>query len=171
MAAPAAVAVGGGGLLFAHTGSGSRGVEAADAVRVRPTATAPHHAYTQVAIFLCMKNAPFPNCAAPATEADKRHILDTLDGLPQVSDVHFETRNEAYRNFRHQETTGDIAEKAAPEDMPESYRVRVTPGGDPAEIVRRTEHLPGVSNVVLSECVPSDRKDREDCRILQRERP
>ncbi|MFF3671105.1 permease-like cell division protein FtsX [Microtetraspora malaysiensis] len=115
----------------------------------------------EVAVFLCNKNDAFPVCKKrAATEDDRRRIRQVLESMPEVGWIQFESRAEAYKNFRA--TNSDnllLVQVVKPSDLPESFRVKVLPGADRKAVLRAVEHLPGVSNVVDTECI----RDKAKC--------
>lgn len=80
----------------------------------------------EVSIFLCTKNSQVASCSGPVTEAEKAQIEADLNGMkPLVEQVYFETSQEAYDRFREQFKGSPIADTVTPEDLGESFRVKL----------------------------------------------
>ncbi|MGI5493342.1 permease-like cell division protein FtsX [Microtetraspora malaysiensis] len=115
---------------------------------------------TEIAVFLCKKNDPYPVCQKrAATKDDRQRIPQVLMLLPGVEYAKFESQAEAYQKFRasdprpNEELTQELLDALRQEDMPESVRVKMKPGVDHKMVVGVAQHLPGVSNVVDSACI------------------
>lgn len=76
-----------------------------------------------------------------------------MEARPDVAGVEFEDRRTAYENYRGQEPNALLREEVRVGDLPESFRVRLTPDADHAAVARAASRLPGVSNVVDEVCV------------------
>ncbi|MEN3584750.1 MULTISPECIES: permease-like cell division protein FtsX [unclassified Streptomyces] len=82
-----------------------------------------------VSIYLCNKSDAVsdPNCAKGAvTEDQKQRIQADLKEMSVVDTVTFETREEAYRHYREQSQDSPLASSLTPDQMPESYRIKLT---------------------------------------------
>jgi cell division transport system permease protein len=83
----------------------------------------------QVSIFLCGKDSDTtkPSCASgEVTQAQKDAILAELQGAqlkPYVAQVFYESKQEAYQHLK--ERLKDLADNVTPDQLPESYRVRL----------------------------------------------
>jgi cell division transport system permease protein len=83
----------------------------------------------QVSIFLCGKDSDKtkPTCASgEVTQAQKDQILAELQGAqlePYVAQVFYESKQEAYQHLK--ERLKDLADNVTPDQLPESYRVRL----------------------------------------------
>ena len=78
-----------------------------------------------VALYLCMEDSGAASCANGAvSETQRKDILDDLNKLkPLVADVFYESKTQAYDRFK--ERFREIAENTTPDQMPESYRVKL----------------------------------------------
>lgn len=84
-----------------------------------------------------------------ATDQQKQSIEAAIRALPGVSDVRFETRDEAYLEFKKLfKDSPDLVNSVRPQDMPESFRFRLA---DQASTVDKAKEslssLPGVDKV------------------------
>ena len=83
----------------------------------------------QVSIFLCGKDSDKtkPTCASgEVTQAQKDQILAELQSAqlqPYVAQVFYESKQEAYQHLK--ERLKDLADNVTPDQLPESYRVRL----------------------------------------------
>jgi cell division transport system permease protein len=98
----------------------------------------------QVSVFLCY-NVKTPHCSAPATPGEATAIQNTLRSLPQVQDVFFESHEDAYKRaqvlFRDSPA---LKAQATPENLPESYRVKLKDPSKTDIVVSAVAGMPGV---------------------------
>ncbi|TAK68984.1 MAG: ABC transporter permease [Actinomycetota bacterium] len=82
----------------------------------------------EVSIFLCGPNSDTASCAGGAvTQAQRDEILADLNSLkPLVQDVYYESSQEAFDRFKQQFAGSPLVGNAKPEDLPESYRVKLS---------------------------------------------
>ncbi|MER5378406.1 permease-like cell division protein FtsX [Streptomyces sp. NPDC002132] len=81
-----------------------------------------------VSIFLCNKSdaASDPNCAKGAvTEDQKKRIKSDLDKMPVVDTVTYETQDQAYKHYKEQFGDSPLAASLTPDQMQESYRIKL----------------------------------------------
>lgn len=101
----------------------------------------------EVSLFLCTRNSEVPSCAGEVTAEQRDQIRADLEALPLVQEIYFETAQEAYDRFQEQFKGSPIAESATPEDLGESFRVKLT-DPDQYEIVTSAfSGRPGVERV------------------------
>ncbi|MFH0244130.1 permease-like cell division protein FtsX [Streptomyces sp. HK10] len=82
----------------------------------------------QVSIYLCNENDADsdPNCAKGAVTAQqKRQIKADLDKLGIVETVYHESAEQAYKHYREQFKDSPLADSLTPDQMQESYRVKL----------------------------------------------
>ncbi|WP_267245217.1 permease-like cell division protein FtsX [Streptomyces sp. PR69] len=82
-----------------------------------------------VSIFLCNKNdaATSDKCSKGAVTAEqKKQIEDDLKKMSIVESVHHESAEEAYKHYREQYGDTPIASTITPDQMQESFRVKLT---------------------------------------------
>ncbi|MER5628591.1 permease-like cell division protein FtsX [Streptosporangium sp. NPDC002544] len=107
-----------------------------------------------VSVFLCKQHDPFPKCDHVMTEGERAEIRRTLEARPEVKRVLFEDQQQAWENFRSQNTDKPaLLQAIAVEDMPESFRAWLRPGADPKVVARAMGELPGVSNAIDRHCL------------------
>lgn len=81
-----------------------------------------------VSIFLCNKSdaESDPNCAKGAvTEDQKKQILDDLKKMSVVDKVVYESQDEAYKHYKEQFGNSPLASSLTPDQMQESYRIKL----------------------------------------------
>ncbi|MFE7317521.1 permease-like cell division protein FtsX [Streptomyces sp. NPDC057555] len=103
-----------------------------------------------VSIFFCNKNdaESAANCAkGAATEQQKNDILAELHRLPLVQNVEHETSDQAYKHYKEQFGDTPVAGLVTPDQLPESFRVKLK---DPTKfdvIKSAFSERPGVEQV------------------------
>ncbi|MER6982851.1 permease-like cell division protein FtsX [Streptomyces carpinensis] len=81
-----------------------------------------------VSIFLCNKSDAEndPNCAKGAvTEDQKKAILADLNKMSVVEKVTYESQDEAYKHYKEQFGDSPLASSLTPDQMQESYRIKL----------------------------------------------
>ncbi len=102
----------------------------------------------EVSIFLCTKNSQEASCNGPASEEEKAQLAADLEGMrPLVQDVYFETSEEAFTRFQEQFAGSPIADSATPEDLGESYRVKLSDPDQYSVITSAFSGRPGIERV------------------------
>jgi cell division transport system permease protein len=83
----------------------------------------------QVSLFLCGKTSVASTCSGgEVTQAQKDQVLADLNSpqmAPYVEKVYYESKQEAYERFKQQFKNSVISNNITPNDMPESYRVKL----------------------------------------------
>jgi len=83
----------------------------------------------EVSIFLCGADSgegTAGSCAAGSVTQDQRDAIRTdLDKMPEVQKVYYESKREAYRHFKEQFKNSAIVDNITPDQMPESFRVKL----------------------------------------------
>ena len=107
----------------------------------------------EVSLYLCRDiDDDRPTCADGAvTDAQRAQIQEDLLDLPQVSEVFFESKQDAYERFQEQFASSSLADEVDVDDMQESFRAKlVDPEEDYDVVASAFEGRPGVENVVDS---------------------
>lgn len=81
-----------------------------------------------VSIFLCNKNdkESSANCAkGAATEVQKKEIRSELNQMNIVDSVQFETSEQAYKHYKEQFSDSPLAASLTPDQMQESFRIKL----------------------------------------------
>jgi cell division protein FtsX len=94
-----------------------------------------------------------------ASDADKHAIEAALRDLRPVDGIRFENRQEAWQRFKEEfKDAPDLVQATRPENLPESYRLKVAELHPVCPALQRIRQLPGVDDVVtasLAERTPS----------------
>lgn len=106
----------------------------------------------EVSAFLCAPDQNTPQCAGGEATQEQIDALDTFlhsaEMKRYVEEVYFESKEQAYKNFREYLKDSAWVDTVAPEQMQASYRVKLV---DPREydVVRESiEGRPGVDAVI-----------------------
>jgi cell division transport system permease protein len=104
----------------------------------------------EVWIALCPSRSAEPSCASgEATQAQKNELATQLDTLkPLVKTVYFESKQEAYNHFVEQFKDSAIRDSVKPEQMQESYRVKLSDPKKYDVVASAFEGAPGVEKVI-----------------------
>lgn len=99
----------------------------------------------EVSVFLCTKNSIEESCDGAVTVEQRDAVQEKLEALkPVVAEVFYESPQEAFDRFQEQFAGSPIADSATPEDLGESFRVKMT---DPNQYVVVGEALAGMPGV------------------------
>ncbi|MDN5795220.1 MAG: permease-like cell division protein FtsX [Intrasporangium sp.] len=102
----------------------------------------------QVTVLLCAEKTRYTNCGGePTTDAQRAAVKDELEALrPTVSEIFYESRDEAYARFRQTYKNSSLA-RAGESYFADSYRVNL---GDPSKfdvVASTVKGMPGVADV------------------------
>ncbi|NRQ35152.1 ABC transporter permease [Nonomuraea sp. NN258] len=104
----------------------------------------------EISVFMCGKNATMPSCKGKEISPAQRNALKAhIEGVNGVQEVFYEDQATAYKNF--QDTYGadqGLVKVAKVEDMPESYRVKLTDPENYQPVIQAIQGQPGVSEVI-----------------------
>ena len=80
----------------------------------------------EVSIFLCGPDSEGASCAGGEVTQDQRDSIRTdLDDMPEVERVFYESKREAYALFKEQFKNSAIVDNVTPDQLPESFRVKL----------------------------------------------
>ncbi|MCC5579818.1 MULTISPECIES: permease-like cell division protein FtsX [Microtetraspora] len=104
----------------------------------------------ELSVFLCEKNSPFPACKnkGAITEEQKAALKQTIESLPDVERVDFEDQAKAYENFKDGGNNSILLSVIKPEDLPESFRVKLKDPDKSTAVQDSLKGQAGVSNIV-----------------------
>ncbi|RJL30424.1 permease-like cell division protein FtsX [Bailinhaonella thermotolerans] len=109
-----------------------------------------------ISIYLCKKNDAMPRCKGrgAASEQERNDLKAALEKMPQVEEVKHETSDQAYALFKEQfKNSPTFVEMTKPEDLPESFRVKLRDQKDFKAVQEVAAGRPGVSSVQNQEDV------------------
>jgi cell division transport system permease protein len=102
----------------------------------------------EVSVFLCGTLSESPTCAAGVVSEEQRtSIKADLEGLSVVDSVYYESQTEAFERFKERFKDSAIAQNVTADQLPESFRVKLT---DPTQfdvVVSAFSGRPGVDIV------------------------
>jgi cell division transport system permease protein len=102
----------------------------------------------EISIFLCNDFDTGATCASGAVSDEQKDlILETLETNPEVEEVFFESQDEAYELFRER-FDDSIADNITPEQLQESYRIKLVNPEEFEGVTSAVAGLPGVAQVV-----------------------
>jgi cell division transport system permease protein len=102
----------------------------------------------QISVFMCNEYDKGGNCEdGEVTEEQQEAILGTLESHPEVSQVFFETQEEAYERFAEQ-FDESIAQSITPDQLQKAYRVELNNPERFEGVVTAVGGLAGVHQVV-----------------------
>ena len=80
----------------------------------------------EVSVFLCGPDSDVPSCATGEITPDQRELIRSdLDALPEVEQIYYESKTMAYARFKEQFRNSAIVDNVTPDQMPESFRVKL----------------------------------------------
>ena len=104
----------------------------------------------EISVFLCVPDSRGGNCQAgeSVTEAQRTEIEATLRSNPEVAEVFYETKEQAYAQFRDYYANNDPILKATTVDkMQDSFRVKLKNPEEYQGVVSAVSGMPGVQLV------------------------
>ena len=104
----------------------------------------------EISVFLCVPDSRGGNCQAgeSVTEAQRTEIEAALKGNPEVAEVFYETKEQAYAQFREYYANNDPILKATTVDkMQDSFRVKLKNPEEYQGVVSAVSGMPGVQLV------------------------
>ncbi len=102
----------------------------------------------EISVFLCNDFDTGATCASGAVSDEEREaIRDTLESNPEVEEVFVESQEEAYELFRDR-FDDSIADNITPEQLQESFRIKLVNPEEFEGVVSSVAGLPGVAQVV-----------------------
>ncbi|GAA2912726.1 hypothetical protein GCM10010517_79290 [Streptosporangium fragile] len=119
-------------------------------VEVSPPPVGPWPEGGTFSVFMCKDDDPFEKCGKRAITAKQKKALEAkLRAMPQVAKVKFESRKEAWANFRKANSHNKALLSAIrAEDMPESFTGTLRRRADLVPFRSAFKKVAGVSNVV-----------------------
>ncbi|MBO2451609.1 permease-like cell division protein FtsX [Actinomadura barringtoniae] len=105
----------------------------------------------QVVVYLCTKTSSNPSCLRSDASAEQRRSLKaSLEHMPQVKKVDYESRQQAFGRFKDRFVgTPEHAQSTKPGDIPDSFWVVPRRAEDARTIMDAVLGRPGVDRVVI----------------------
>jgi cell division transport system permease protein len=102
----------------------------------------------EVSVYLCGSLSESPSCSGGVITPEQRMAIKTdLDALPVVQSVFYESQSEAYTRFQERFKDSAIAQNVTADQLPESFRVKLTDPTQYAVVVSAFSGRPGVDVV------------------------
>lgn len=103
-----------------------------------------------VTVFLCLKSSGYPSCKRQtATDQQKDEIRKRLESTPKVRSVAYRSQEEAWTIFKKKFADDkDLVGTVRPEDLPDSFEVRVEDDEAARAVKAALTGVPGVEAVV-----------------------
>lgn len=101
-----------------------------------------------VVVYLCGSNKAAPGCVdGSVTPQQRDQIRGELENLPQVEEVLYESKEQAYELFQEQFPDSALADNVTPEAMPEAFRVALEDPEQFQVVASALQDRPGVEAV------------------------
>jgi cell division transport system permease protein len=103
----------------------------------------------EVSVFLCHKNTAITTCQGKGITDQQRDALKAkLEALPGVEQVIYEDQNTAFKNFKQTLSSNNLLSQVTKaEDMPTSFRIKLTDPDNYQPVVQAAQGQPGVAQV------------------------
>ena len=102
----------------------------------------------EVSVFLCGSLSESSSCSAgPVTGVQRKQIQADLQALPVVQNVYYESQSDAYKHFQERFKGSAIAQNVTPDQLPESFRVKLKDPTQFAVVQSAFSGRPGVDTV------------------------
>lgn len=102
----------------------------------------------EISVYLCNEFDTGATCASGAVTPDQKElILATIEEHPQTDEVFYESQEDAYELFRDR-FDASIADNITPDQLQESYRVKLVDPEEYESLVSAIDGLDGVADVV-----------------------
>nr|WP_300144104.1 permease-like cell division protein FtsX [Propionicimonas sp.] len=104
----------------------------------------------EISVFLCVEASRGENCVQgeAATNAQRADVEQALKANPEVAEVFYETREQAYQQFREYYADNEsILKSASVEMMQDSFRVKLKNPEEFQGVVSAVKGMPGVEQV------------------------
>ena len=102
----------------------------------------------EVSVYLCGNLSESPSCSGGVVTADQRlQIQQDLQALPVVASVYYESQAEAFQRFQERFKGSAIASNVTPDQLPESFRVKLKDPKQFPVVVSAFSGRPGVDVV------------------------
>ena len=102
----------------------------------------------EVSVFLCGSLSETPSCASgPVSQEQRDTIKSDIESLPVVDKVYYESQSEAFKHFQERFKGSAIAQNVTPDQLPESFRVKLKDPTKFAVMQSAFSGRPGVDSV------------------------
>jgi cell division transport system permease protein len=104
----------------------------------------------EVSIFLCAKTSSNPSCQKQdVTDQQRQALKGSLEKMPQVSNVEYENKQQAYERFKDRFAgSPGFVESTREGDIPDSFRVKLKNPEEYKAVAQAMLGQPGVDTVI-----------------------
>lgn len=104
----------------------------------------------EVSVFLCVKDSTGGNCqpGEETSQAQRDHIKKTLEANPEVSEVYYETKQQAFEDWQEVYKDSPLKDTVTVDQMQDSFRIKLHNPENFAGVAAEAGGLPGVQAVV-----------------------
>ncbi|MCI1748448.1 MAG: permease-like cell division protein FtsX [Acidipropionibacterium sp.] len=104
----------------------------------------------EVSVFLCVPNVEGGQCTSGdgATQAQKDNIRKVLEANPQVQEVYYESKHEAYEEYQRVYRDSPVKDVLTESTIQDSFRVKLSDPQQYLGVVEQAKSLPGVQAVL-----------------------
>jgi cell division transport system permease protein len=104
----------------------------------------------EVSIFLCAKTSSNPSCQKQdVTDQQRQALKGSLEKMPQVSNVEYENKQQAYERFKDRFAgSPGFVESTREGDIPDSFRVKLRNPEEYKAVAQAMLGQPGVDTVI-----------------------
>ncbi len=103
----------------------------------------------EISVFMCVKDSKGGMCepGKDITQAQRDVVKQRLEANPEVATVFYESKQEAYQEFKKTFSDSPIMESLTVDQMQDSFRIKLKDPAQYAGVVDEAKVLPGVQNV------------------------
>ena len=103
----------------------------------------------EISVFLCTEKSQGGRCEAGkgTTDAQREQIQQTLESNPEVSEVVYQSKEEAFAEFQRVFAESPVVASRTAEDMQDSFSIKLVNPENFAGVVSEAKGLQGVQNV------------------------
>ena len=103
----------------------------------------------EISVFLCTEYSSGGNCEAGqgTTDAQRQTIQETLESNPEVEEVFYESKDEAFEEFQRVFADSPILPSRTADQMQDSFRIKLANPENYQGVVTEASGLQGVQNV------------------------
>lgn len=104
----------------------------------------------EVSVFLCVSDVDGGQCTGnqAATQSQKDNIKSTLQANPQVSQIYYESKHQAYEEYQRVYKDSPVKDVLTENTIQDSFRIKLKNPEQYKAVVTQAQSLPGVQAVL-----------------------
>lgn len=104
----------------------------------------------EVSVFLCVPDVDGGQCTGnqAATQSQKDNIKTTLQANPQVSQIYYESKHQAYEEYQRVYKDSPVKDVLTEDTIQDSFRIKLKNPEQYKAVVTQAQSLPGVQAVL-----------------------